>query len=223
MSVGPIWASSDPSTISTMEWMMDCGWITTSIFDTGRPKSQWASMTSNPLFMSVAESIVTFRPMFHVGWFNASFEDIRARSAGLLPRKGPPDAVRTTRSTRSGSCPARHWCTAQCSLSTGRISTPWRFAAAMTISPAMTRISLLASAMVLPASIARSVGTSPALPGRALMTRSTSGWVTASINPSTPAWIDGAPARPARPARPANSAARSASPTATTRGRNRSI
>src|SRR5258705_364028 len=31
------------------------------------PKSQWASMISSPLFMSVAESMVIFGPISHVG------------------------------------------------------------------------------------------------------------------------------------------------------------
>ena len=51
---------------------------------------------------------------------------------------------------------------ALCSLSTGRTFTPLRRAAPITASPAMTRISLLATAMSLPASIAASAGREPA-------------------------------------------------------------
>jgi hypothetical protein len=40
---------------------------------------------------------------------------------------------------------------ALCSLSTGRMFTPLRFAASVTASPAMTRISLLATARCMPA------------------------------------------------------------------------
>ena len=36
------------------------------------PKSQCASMTSRPLFISVAESMVIFRPICHVGWRSAA-------------------------------------------------------------------------------------------------------------------------------------------------------
>src|SRR3972149_3189017 len=57
---------------------------------------------------------------------------------------------------------------ALCSLSTGSTSTPWRLAASMTTAPPMTRISLLASAMRLPAPIAGARGPRrppPARPG----------------------------------------------------------
>ena len=67
MSATPSWAMTEPSTYSTMEWMMDCGCTTTCTCSAGRPKSQRASMTSSPLFMSVAESTVILAPIFHVG------------------------------------------------------------------------------------------------------------------------------------------------------------
>ena len=38
----------------------------------GTSKSQRASMTSSPLFMRVAESMVILRPIDHVGWLSAS-------------------------------------------------------------------------------------------------------------------------------------------------------
>ena len=67
MSVTPICAITDPSVSSTIEWITDCGCTTTSIFEAGSPNSQCASMTSSPLFMSVAESMVIFWPICHVG------------------------------------------------------------------------------------------------------------------------------------------------------------
>ncbi len=57
----------DPSVSSTIECTTDCGWITTSMASGAAPNSQCASITSRPLFISVAESIVIFRPICHVG------------------------------------------------------------------------------------------------------------------------------------------------------------
>ena len=54
---------------SIMEWMMLCGWMTTSILSKGMWNSQCASMTSSPLLNIVAESMVILPPMFHVGCF----------------------------------------------------------------------------------------------------------------------------------------------------------
>ena len=65
-------ATSEPSTNSTKEWISDCGWMTTSIRSPGRPKRKCASMTSRPLFIIVAESIVIFGPIFQVGCASAS-------------------------------------------------------------------------------------------------------------------------------------------------------
>ena len=47
---------------------MLCGWMTTSICSGGTPNSQCASITSRPLFISVAESTLILRPIFQVGW-----------------------------------------------------------------------------------------------------------------------------------------------------------
>ena len=46
-----------------------------------------------------------------------------ARASGVR-RNGPPEAVRMTRRTKPGSCPARHWKTPLCSESTGMIDGP---------------------------------------------------------------------------------------------------
>ncbi len=72
MSVTPSCAIIEPSTISTIEWTTDCGWTTTSMRLGGTSNSQRASMTSSPLFISVAESMVIFGPIFQVGWRSAS-------------------------------------------------------------------------------------------------------------------------------------------------------
>ena len=63
---------------------MDCGWTITSMRSAGRPKSQWASITSSPLFISVAESMVILLPIVQVGCFSA-----RAGVIGihLFPRR----------------------------------------------------------------------------------------------------------------------------------------
>ena len=119
------------------------------------PKSQRASMTSSPLFMRVAESMVIFGPMDQVGWLSASSGVIPAKVSRGRFRKGPPEAVRTRRRTSSGRRPSRHWWSAQCSLSMGRSRPPLAVDCASISSPAITSVSLLARATSLPASSAR--------------------------------------------------------------------
>ena len=97
MSVMPICAMIDPSFSSTIECTIDCGCTSTSICDEGTPNSQCASITSRPLFISVAESIVIFGPICHVGCFSASAAVTFASAASDRPRNGPPDAVRISR------------------------------------------------------------------------------------------------------------------------------
>jgi hypothetical protein len=73
-----------------------------------------------------------------------------------------------------------------CSESTGNNSAP-DFAAARVInSPAITSVSLLATATVLPFSSAAHVPSNPAAPTMALTTTSTSGSVTILAMPSAP-------------------------------------
>src|SRR5277367_6364054 len=119
-------------------------------FCRGPRKSHWASMTSKPLFIMVAESMVMRWPIFQFGCAKACFGVILENLDSGNLRNGPPDAVRTRRRTSARSPPRRHWWMALCSLSTGSSATPLRFTAAMTTSPAATRTSLLASAMCLP-------------------------------------------------------------------------
>ena len=87
-------------------------------------------MTSRPLFISVAESIVILRPICHVGCCSAS----AAVTLCELGRRAGRGTVRPTPSARAASPrdasrPCRHWWMALCSLSTGRIATPRRRAA----------------------------------------------------------------------------------------------
>ena len=79
----------------TSEWTTDVGCTTTSIRSYGTPKSQCASISSRPLFASVAESIVIFGPMRQVGCASASSGVTPSSSARERPRNGPPEAVRT--------------------------------------------------------------------------------------------------------------------------------
>ena len=108
MSVTPSCAMIEPSVSSTSEWTTDCGWTTTSIAADGVPNSQCASITSRPLFIRVAESIVIFRPIRQVGWLSAACTVTFARSSGAMCRNGPPEAVRMRRRTSDASRRCRH-------------------------------------------------------------------------------------------------------------------
>ena len=99
--------------------MIDCGWTTTSICSYGVPNRWWASISSRPLFISVAESIVILPPIAQVGCASACSIVTLGSSAALRPRNGPPEAVRISRSTVPGRSAASSWCSAECSESTG--------------------------------------------------------------------------------------------------------
>ena len=116
-------ASIVPSTNSTREWTIDWGWISTWMRPPGMSKSQRASIISKALFIKVAESTVTFGPMFQVGWARASAKVALASLSGWQSRKAPPLAVKSSRSTSAFLLPSRHWKMALCSLSTGRTFT----------------------------------------------------------------------------------------------------
>ena len=105
-------------------WMIDCGWTTTSICSYGVPNRWWASISSSPLFISVAESIVILPPIAQVGWASACSTVTFSSSSRLRPRNGPPEAVRISRSTVPGRSAASSWCSAECSESTGMIAAP---------------------------------------------------------------------------------------------------
>ena len=109
MSGGPMWASIAPSASSTSPWISDCGWTTTSIRSYGVPNRWWASITSRPLFISVAESIVILPPIAQVGCASASSTVTSASSARERPRNGPPLAVIVSPATAPGGWPAISW------------------------------------------------------------------------------------------------------------------
>ena len=88
--------------------------------------------------------------------------------------------------SRLSPLPIRHWKIAECSESTGIISTPCFCASSITSSPAHTSVSLLARPMRFPVRIAASVGFSPTMPTTAVITQSASAMVAASIRPSSP-------------------------------------
>ena len=159
--------------------------MTTSISSQGTPKSQCASITSNALFIIVAESMVILAPIFQVGCLRAcSGVTSGRRSSGAL-RNAPPDAVMMRRETGLSS-PRRHCHMALGSLSSGnRDASFWR-AARVSSSPAITTVSLFANAMRLPAAMAANVAGMATSPVVAATTMSTSSAATIrSIGHST--------------------------------------
>ncbi len=56
----------------------------------GVPNRWWASISSRPLFISVAESIVILPPIAQVGCASASSTVTSSSSARERPRNGPP-------------------------------------------------------------------------------------------------------------------------------------
>ena len=82
--------------------MIDCGCTTTSIRSYGTPNRWCASISSSPLFISVAESIVILPPMSHVGCASASSR----RDGAQLVGAAAAERARRTRSARAGRpCP----------------------------------------------------------------------------------------------------------------------
>ena len=123
---------------------------------TGRPKRKCASITSRPLFASVAESIVIFgahRPGRvrerllggHVG------ELVARAAAERAAARGQDEALGLAERARTGRAPS-----ARCRPGSAR--PPPRARAASASSPAATRLSLFASASVTPCSSAHIVG-----------------------------------------------------------------
>ena len=121
MSGGLAWASVEPSVNSTIECTTDCGCTTTSMRSNGTSNSRCASISSSPLFTSVAELTVTTGPMCQVGWARACSGVTPVSSSRRRPRNGPPLAVTTSRRTSSARPPRRHCAIAECSESTGTI------------------------------------------------------------------------------------------------------
>src|SRR5687768_17939735 len=84
-------AITEPSTYSTRECTMLCGWISTSMRSGGTPKSQCASITSRPLFIMVAESTEILRPITQFGCAHA-WSGVTAPSLSIgVARNGPPE------------------------------------------------------------------------------------------------------------------------------------
>src|ERR687896_940402 len=148
------------------------------------PKRWCASISSSPLFIRVAESTVILPPIRQVGCASASSTVTASRS--VRPRKGPPLAVSTSRSTVPGGSPASSWNSAECSESTGISWAPVASASAVTSSPPTTRLSLLASARSIPSPSVATVGPRPAEPTSAFNTRSQSVSTISSTSPSGP-------------------------------------
>ncbi len=139
----------------------------------------------------VALSTLILAPMDQTGWRTACSGVTPAICAGDQSRKGPPEAVRMIFSTAANPSPPRlisAWKIALCSESTGSSVAPLARAASSTISPAQTRLSLLAMASVPPRASAASVLRSPTAPTMAAMVQS-AGRAAASITASGPAAV----------------------------------
>ena len=178
--------SCEPSTNSTIEWTTDCGWTTTSMRSNGTSKSRCASITSRPLFIRVAELIVTSGPMSQVGCASAcstvTSASCSARPAAERPAAGgqhqPAHLVAHGRRAGTGRAPSARSRPAR--------SGPGR-ASAFTSGPPMISDSLLASASTRPASRAARVGPRPAAPARPFSTTSQCGRRASSALASGPA------------------------------------
>src|SRR5436190_23956112 len=120
----------------------------------------------------VAESTEIFAPIDQLGCATASAGVAERIVSADADRKGPPLAVRINLETSAERLPARHWNIALCSLSMGSRVAPDECAASVISAPAVTSASLLASAIVLPASTAPMTGLRPAQPTIAAITRS---------------------------------------------------
>ena len=128
--------------------------------------------------------MLIFWPMFQFGCFNACFLVTFINSSLFLPLNGPPEAVNISLFTSFLFSPFKHWNIAECSLSTGSIFTLFSSAAFITISPAVTSVSLFANAISFLCSIAFIVGISPIIPTKAVKTISTSSIVDIFTKPS---------------------------------------
>ena len=170
MSGTPSCAFTAPSQNCTALWTMLCGWTSTCILSAGTPKSHFASMTSKPLFIIDAESIVIFAPMSQVGCLRASAAVTSRIWSSVNLRNGPPDAVSRIFSIGLSPSPTMLWKIAECSLSTGKIGTRFSAARRHTSSPATTSVSLLARQIFLRALMAWMVGARPEKPTIAVST-----------------------------------------------------
>ena len=81
-------------------------------------------MTSRPLFIKVAESIVTFGPIDQLGCLSAASSVALRISSFDQVRNGPPEAVMMTLVTSSRRPAVIAWNSALCSQSTGSTVAP---------------------------------------------------------------------------------------------------
>ena len=110
-------------------------------------------MTSRPLFISVDESTVIFGPIDQVGMGEGVVDgDVLELGPGAAAERPAAGGQHDARATLgAGDRPRRHWCTAQCSESTGMISAPGVARTRCTTGPAAMSDSLLARARRRPA------------------------------------------------------------------------
>ena len=194
MSGYPRCASEAPSRKRTIAWTTEVGWTTTSIRSYGSPNRKCASISSSPLFASVAESTVIFGPMRHVGMRErvgaGHVSQLVARPAAERAARRREDdrvdrlrgrAPRGTGRPRSARCRP------------GASRPPPRSRAPSASSPAATRLSLFASASVTPRSSAQSVAGRPAKPTTAFRTTSGSARSSSAVR-SPPTWACSHPA-----------------------------
>ena len=148
--------------------------------------SQRASITSNPLFIIVAESTVIFCPIFQLGCFSAwamlTWSSRPERRAQKRPAGSRQDnfvdfaALIALQALKNRTVLAID----------GQKTNSLFFAASTNISPAMTNASLLARAISLPASKPVRQGIKPAPPTIAASTTSTSGADATAAAPASP-------------------------------------
>src|SRR5215211_6301514 len=162
--------TTEPSSNSAPPCITDWRCTTTRTSSNGTPKRWCASITSSPLFIMVAESMVILGPIRHVGCLSASSGPTSTSLAFSNEKKGPPDAVNNTPVISSSRLPSRHWKIAECSESTGIMRL--LAARAITHSPPATSDSLLARATRLPVCKAPTVAARPAKPTMPLRTTS---------------------------------------------------
>ncbi len=168
MSGSPSCAIVEWSINSTPEWMILWGCTTTSICSGSTSNKNFASITSSPLFINVAESMVIFLPIDQFGWLSASAMVTVFKYVSSFPLKGPPEAVNIILCIALFSFAIRHWKIALCSLSTGRIGELYFFDKSIMYFPPVTNVSLLARAIIFPFLIAAIVGFKPIIPETAV-------------------------------------------------------
>ena len=91
----PSGPSTLPSVNTTKPCATDVRWTSTWTRSPGTPNHFDASITSRPLFISVAESIVFLTPMRHVGCAARPRPSRAAIASRGADQNGPPDAVTT--------------------------------------------------------------------------------------------------------------------------------